>query len=158
MKTLRRLNFYVLIDVMLIFGVFFWYAWGWGLWYSLGWKEDPGAEWFWIPLFIVCLVGKWQFAMGVTKIENKLNESVWVKPKNVSEVIEVKPGETYYGAEGVRVCNTVFELRKGSHSVIKKRGDLYHKSFIENLKRPNVRVLPPDESWNPIFEIGLKEW
>jgi hypothetical protein len=42
--------------------------------------------------------------------------------------------------------------------VIKKRGDLYHKSFIENLKRPNVRVLPPDESWNPIFEIGLKEW
>ena len=104
------------------------------------------------------MVGKWQFAMGVTKIENKLNESVWVKPKNVSEVIEVKPGERYYGAEGVRVCNTVFELRKGSHSVIKKRGDLYHKSFIENLKRPNVRVLPPDESWNPIFEIGLKEW
>jgi hypothetical protein len=57
MKTLRRLNFYILVDVMLIFGVFFWYAWGWDLWYSLGWKEDPGAEWFWIPLFIVCWWG-----------------------------------------------------------------------------------------------------
>lgn len=153
MKSLRKVNFYVVILAMLFIGMLFWLAWGWGIWDALDW--DFGMVWIWCPLLVVWLLGLWQLTMGLTKIENKSNMSIWVKPKKCTNVIEVKPGEIYYGAEGMRVYNTVFGLVDGAHIVIKENCDIRFKAFFSSAI---AKVLPPDESWNSLFEIECQSF
>lgn len=153
MESLRKVNFCVVVVAMFVVGVFFWYAWGNGLWDWLNY--DFGLEWFFGPVLVMALLGLWQSTMGLTKIENKSNKTIWVKPKKCADAIEVKPGEIYYGAEGMRVCNTVFKLEGGVHVVIKENCDIRFKALLLGAK---TKILPPDESWNSLFEIEYQSF
>lgn len=96
-----------------------------------------------------------------SKVTNLSNKPIYIKPEGSRGAIEVKPGETYYGVDGVRSYNTVYKFGDGMSAVVNKDGSLTVQSIMGNVFthiRKCALSAPPDSAWNDIFTIECHKW
>lgn len=96
-----------------------------------------------------------------SKVTNFSARSIYIKPENGSGSIEVKPGETYYGVDGVRSYNTVYKFGDGMSAVVNKDGSLTVQSItgaVFTHIRKCALAMPPDKDWEDLFNIPCHEW
>lgn len=96
-----------------------------------------------------------------SKVTNLSSKPIYIKPEDSGGAIEVKPGETYYGVDGVRSYNTVYKFGDGMSAVVNKDGSLTVQSIMGNIFthiRRCALSAPPDSAWNDIFAIECHEW
>ena len=96
-----------------------------------------------------------------SKVTNLSSRPIFVKPESGSGAIEVKPGETYYGVDGVRSYNTVYKFGDGMSAVVNNDGSLTVQSIsgaIFTHIRKCALATPPDKDWEDLFNIPCHEW
>ena len=96
-----------------------------------------------------------------SKVTNLSNKPIYIKPEGSRGAIEVKPGETYYGVDGVRSYNTVYKFGDGMSAVVNKDGSLTVQSITGGIIthfRKCALASPPDPGWNDLFKIPCHEW
>lgn len=96
-----------------------------------------------------------------SKVTNLSSKPIYIKPEGGGGAIEVKPGETYYGVDGVRSYNTVYKFGDGMSAVVNKDGSLTVQSIMGNVfayLKKCALVTPPDSTWDDIFKIECNEW
>ena len=96
-----------------------------------------------------------------SKVTNLSNKPIYIKPEGSRGAIEVKPGETYYGVDGVKSYNTVYKFGDGMSAVVNKDGSLTVQSIMGNVFthiRRCALAYPPDPHWNDLFDIKCHEW
>ena len=115
---------------------------------------------------IICGLGSVVVVGGIatslkSKVTNLSNKPIYIKPEGSRGAIEVKPGETYYGVDGVRSYNTVYKFGDGMSAVVNKDGSLTVQSIMGNVFthiRRCTLAYPPDPYWNDLFDIKCHEW
>lgn len=88
-----------------------------------------------------------QLAFARTKVKNEFHQPIFVKKVGSDEVAMLEKGASMYDVEGIKVCNTVFDV-SNCHTVVMPNAEL-KSSFRMWI---DVKVTPPDESWSPLFK------
>lgn len=89
------------------------------------------------------------------KVRNNSGKTIKAKPEdNSCDPVEIKPGEEYYGADGIKVGNCVYKIVDGSHVVVGRNGKIMTTSAIGtvmNTIRGGWLSEAPDDCWEPLF-------
>ena len=89
------------------------------------------------------------------KVRNNSGKTIKAKPEdNSCDPVEIKPGEEYYGADGIKVGNRVYKIVDGSHVVVGRNGKIMTTSAIGsimNTVRGGWLSEAPDDCWKPLF-------
>lgn len=111
----------------------------------------------WI-VFGIVLAAAIPIAIGFcspVKVRNNSRNTIKAKPEDGScDPVDVKPGEDYYGADGVKVGDRVYKTVDGSHVIVTKNGKVVTKSAIGsimNTMRGGWLDKCPDDCWKPLF-------
>lgn len=111
-----------------------------------------------------CLVGSILICAVATAIQllksatvvNNSGQPIKAKPEDGScEPVEVKPGESLYGIDGIKVNGRVFKACDTTTIVVRKSGDVVTQSligkFINWKKKAGWLDKCPDDCWKPLF-------
>ncbi len=153
MKIKERLNLYNLFDVAVIAAFVL-------LLIAISEKTSIKLKHALIGVGVTGIVGGVAASLK-SKVTNLSNKPIYIKPEGSGGAIEVKPGETYYGVDGVRSYNTVYKFGDGMSAVVNKDGSLTVQSIMGNVFthiRRCALACPPDPYWNDIFAIECHEW
>ena len=150
----KRLNLYNVFDITVIFAFVL---------FLIAISDKTSIK---LKHAIICGLGLVVVVGGIatslkSKVTNLSNKPIYIKPEGSRGAIEVKPGETYYGVDGVRSYNTVYKFGDGMSAVVNKDGSLTVQSIIGNVFthiRKCALSAPPDSAWNDIFAIECHKW
>ena len=153
-KMIKRLNFYNLFDITVIVAFVL---------LLIAISEKTSIKLKHAIIYGLCSV---VVAGGIatsrkSKVTNWSGRPIYVKSEEDGSVIEVKDGETYYGADGVRSYNTVYKFGDGMSAVVNKDGSLTVQSITGGIIthfRKCALASPPDPGWNDLFKIPCHEW
>lgn len=91
-----------------------------------------------------------------TAISNNSDTSVSTKPEEGDEPNEVKPNETLYGLDGVKLKGRVYKLVDGTHATVTETGEIKIHSVFGNITNTMLGggelSVPPDKGWQKLFE------
>lgn len=110
-----------------------------------------------VGLLVLCAVALAIQACKSATVVNKSNQTIKAKPEDSScDPIDVKPGETVYGIDGIKVNGHVFKACDTTKIVVKKDGNVEVRSAIGKFlnKRHGGGWLdkcPEDDCWKPLF-------
>lgn len=148
----KKINYYCLFDWMQLFAMILFML-------SL-YDEAIKLKYVFVFNILVVVIG-FIATSQKSKVINKSQRTVYIKPENKAGAIEVRPGETYCGLEGIRCYSTVYKLSDGLSAVIKEDGCMRIQSVTGKALtrlRPCAIAVPPDDDWNDLFNIPCHEW
>ena len=118
--------------------------------------KDKTAFYIAIGLFLLFVIFLFLFGEYThTKIENKSNGSVFIKPEDGKDPEEVKSGDIKYGIDGVKINGQVYKLTDGTHAIITENGKVKITSLtamIFYVAMGGKLNTPPDEDWQTLFD------
>lgn len=105
-----------------------------------------------IILFAIAI---YLYAHTDTWLINLSNNSVFIKPEERGDVMEVKPGKSIYGLDGVKTKVGVYKITDGIHAIVCKSGRVWElslSSFVLDLAHGGMLEAPPDAGWQKLFD------